>query len=114
MQEELFVSLSVPTKKQFFTSSELNHPDYKRQVLQNQSSVLANGPTVSTFTLPAHVYNALLHTDEDSDNHKVKEWSIMLLPYVLLLPYVVYYSIHTTTITKKFKIKNTHKVIMSV
>jgi hypothetical protein len=80
---------SVPTKKQFFTSSKLDHPDYRRQVLQNKSSVLVNGPTVNTFTLPAHAYSALLQTDEDADNHKVKTWSMMLLPYVLLLHYVV-------------------------
>jgi hypothetical protein len=51
--------------------------------------MLVNGPTVNTFTLPAHAYSAFLQIDDDADNHKVKTWSMMLLPYVLLLPHVV-------------------------
>lgn len=71
-------------------------------MLQNQSSVFVNGPTVNTFTLLAHADSAILQIDDDdADNHKVNTWSMMLLPYVLLLPYEVQYSIHTTT----FKIK---------
>ena len=40
--------------------------------------MLVTGPTVNTFTLPAHAYNALLQTDEDADNRKVKTRSMIL------------------------------------